>query len=223
MVFNVDAPIRRRAVLGGILTAPLAWLGCAAATPSADARVLTAAQTRGPFYPSTLPRESDADLTRLAGQARAQGAVIEVRGRVIDVRGRALGGAQVELWQANAAGRYDHPADAGSSAALDAGFQGWGKVIADAEGGFRFLTIVPGTYLAARDWRRPPHLHFKIGVADGRAVTTQTYFKGDALNAKDAILQSLSPAERRGVTIDFKPGDNGAQVGAVDFVLPARA
>ncbi|MGK0361878.1 MAG: protocatechuate 3,4-dioxygenase beta subunit [Bradymonadia bacterium] len=214
-------PIHRRAVLGGILISPLALLGCAKAKTTP--RVLTAAQTRGPFYPSTPPRESDADLTRLAGQPRAQGAIIEVRGRVIDLQGRPLPGAQVELWQANAAGRYNHPADRASSGALDAGFQGWGKVIANGDGGFRFLSIVPGSYLAARDWRRPPHLHFKIGATDGRTVTTQTYFGGDALNAKDGILQALSAAEQRGVIIDFKPGDSGAQVGHVDFILPARA
>lgn len=214
-------PIRRRSVLAGILASPFALLGCASA--ASPKRVLTAAQTRGPFYPSTPPRESDADLTRLAGQARAKGTVIEVRGRVIDLRGRVLPGAQVELWQANMAGRYDHPADRASSGALDAGFQGWGKVIADGDGLFRFLSIVPGTYLAARDWRRPPHLHFKIGMTDGRTVTTQTYFAGDALNAKDGILQALTPAEQRGVIIDFAPGDAGAQVGHVDFILPASA
>ena len=222
MPATLDGPLlHRRAVLGGLLAAPLAWIGCANATPAS--RVLTAAQIRGPFYPHAPPRESDADLTRLAGNARAKGAIIEVRGRVLDLRGKALPGAAVELWQANAAGRYDHPADSASSGPLDPGFQGWGKVIADTQGRFRFLSIVPGTYLAARDWRRPPHLHFKIGTQDGRSVTTQTYFGGDPLNAKDGILQALTAAEQRGVIIDFKPGDSGTQVGHVDFILPATA
>lgn len=210
----------RRAVLASLLAAPAA-LACTSATRRPIPKVLTPGQIEGPFYPTIPPIESDADLTRFAGQARAQGTVIAVEGRVFDSRGNRLTGAVVELWQANAAGRYAHPRDSEQSGPLDPGFQGWGKVQTDAQGQFRFLSIIPGTYLAARDWRRPPHLHFKIASPAGPRVTTQTYFGGHPLNAKDGILQRLSAAEQRSVTIDFSAGTQGAQRGSVDFVLPA--
>lgn len=208
-------PLTRRAVLGGLVAAPFI-IGCA----RAQSLVLTPAQIEGPFYPAVPPPESDTDLTRIAGREAAKGPIIEVSGRVFDHRGKLVPGAIVELWQANAAGRYDHPQDGDTSGPLDHGFQGWGKAKAADDGRFRFRTIVPGTYLAARDWRRPPHLHFKIAAPTGAQVTTQTYFGGHPLNAKDGILQALSPAQQQRVVIDFKAALNGAQAGTVDFYLP---
>ena len=94
----------------------------------------TPAQTEGPFYPVGAAVERDADLTRLAGRAqRAAGPIIEVRGRVLDARGAPVSGARLELWQANAAGRYNHPFDSGP-APLDSNFQGYAVLESGADG-----------------------------------------------------------------------------------------
>ena len=92
-----------------------------------QARAPTAESPMGPFYPLNRLAENDADLTRLAGRpARAQGEVIELTGRVLDLRGNPIAGARLELWQANAAGRYMHEADP-ATAPLDPDFQGFAR------------------------------------------------------------------------------------------------
>lgn len=112
--------------------------GQAAATPS---------ETEGPFFPADTNVERDADLTHLAGRnARAAGQVIEVRGRVLGPDGRPFSGARVELWQANAAGRYAHPRDAANTAPLDPNFQGYALLQTGADGGFSATTIKPVTW-----------------------------------------------------------------------------
>lgn len=206
----------RRAVLGGLIAAPFVITRAHAWQP-----LITPKQIEGPFYPTTPPLESDADLTRLAGQTQAAGEVFEVFGRVFDHRGALIPGARVELWQANAAGRYAHPADGEASGPLDPGFQGFGAVEVKADGAYRFRSVMPGTYQAARDWRRPPHLHFKVHAPSGARITTQSYFAGHPLNAADGILQAIEPALRPRVIVDLKKGESGAKAGRLDFYLPA--
>src|SRR5512134_286454 len=88
-------------------------------------------QTIGPFYPVTRPLDADADLTRIQGRAqRAEGQVIHLMGRVLDAKGAPIAGARLEIWQANAKGRYAHPADR-NPAALDPNFQGFGAQLTD--------------------------------------------------------------------------------------------
>ena len=144
----------------------------------------------GPFYPIIRPADSDFDLTRVAGRdARAVGQVIEVSGRILDLKGNPLPGATIELWQANAAGRYDHPSDP-AIAKLDPNFQGYATLKADSKGEWRIVTIKPGGYDSPIG-HRPPHIHFDLRSARSRNIA-QLYFPEDAAaNAKDLLYKEL--------------------------------
>jgi protocatechuate 3,4-dioxygenase beta subunit len=149
----------------------------------------------GPFYPLNKPSDHDADLSLVAGHdRRALGKVIEVTGRVLNVKGDPVPHARMEVWQANAAGRYFHPSDP-NTAPLDPNFQGYASFRADAGGRYRYLTIKPGAYPGGRRGMRTPHIHLEI---DGRfnRLVTQMFFPGEQLNATDAILQTaINPSE----------------------------
>ena len=154
----------------------------------------TAAQDLGPFYPIIRPADHDADLTRLKGRkGTAAGQPINVIGRVVDLRGNPICNAQVELWQCNAAGRYDHPGDRANPAALDPNFQGFARLATDRDGQFKFRSVKPKDYDTPIG-RRTPHIHFLI---DGRAerLVTQMYFPGEPLNDIDFLLKNASPRE----------------------------
>ena len=129
----------------------------------------------------------------------AQGQLIEIGGQILDEDGRPVRGAVVELWQANAAGRYLHALDQ-RAAPLDPNFVGNGRVRTDDEGRYSFFTIKPGAYpVPVKDtWWRPPHVHFSIlGPATLSRLVTQMYFPGDPLNEWDRILQSVPDAGAR--------------------------
>jgi len=159
----------------------------------------TPAQTEGPFYPEKSQPDTDVDLTQIKGhKARATGRVVQINGTVTDTKGQPLTNAQVEIWQANHYGRYAHSRD-GNPAQLDEHFQGWGIATTNANGEYRFTTIIPGAYPASRNWVRPPHIHYKISHAKYRSLTTQMYFPEEPLNDKDLILNGLSPREQRKV------------------------
>jgi protocatechuate 3,4-dioxygenase, beta subunit len=151
-------------------------------------------QILGPFYPVRLPADQDADLTIIAGtDARALGQVVYVSGRVINVRGEPVVGAELEIWQANAAGRYTHPSDQ-NVAPIDPNFEGYAKIRTGPDGSYAFKTVKPGAYPASPTSTRPPHIHFDVKGRINRLVT-QMYFEGEALNDKDAILQRASRKE----------------------------
>jgi len=155
----------------------------------------TPANALGPFYPAQKPADSDADLTRVDGHAqRAAGTILYVTGRVIDTKGKPLGGAELELWQANAFGRYIHPADTDASGALDPNFQGYGRLRADADGNYRIKTIKPPPYSG-----RTPHIHFNV-ASSGTALTTQMFFEGEPLNERDFLYRHLGRDDRRAST-----------------------
>lgn len=160
------------------------------------ANLPTPPEIEGPFYPLEKPKDEDFDLTRIQGHKKAaKGAVIELSGRVIDTSGAPIEDAMVELWQANAAGRYAHPRDR-SKNPLDPNFQGWAIVPSGKKGNFAFKTIKPGTYQAAKDWTRPPHIHFKVSKFGFKTLTTQMYFPGEKLNEIDGLLQRKKPREQ---------------------------
>lgn len=194
--------ISRRQVVLGVAASGLSAHAASALTP-------TPRQTTGPFYPERLPRESDADLASMAGSAPATGEVIVVEGRVLGTDGRPVAGASLELWQANAFGRYAHSGDR-SDVPLDPNFQGYGAVRTDAEGRYRFRTIRPGEYAG-----RTRHLHFYAAGPGFERTPMQMYFAGDPGNEADFLWRSLSTPELRdAVTVDFGGGQ-----GTFDIVL----
>jgi protocatechuate 3,4-dioxygenase beta subunit len=147
---------------------------------------------RGPAFGRIPVRPLDADLTRQhAGQPLGERIILN--GRVTDSDGRAVRGALVEIWQANAAGRYVDPAD-DHPAPLDPNFTGAGRCLTDGDGGYRFVTVKPGAY----PWRnhanawRPAHVHFSLfGPSLASRLVTQMYFPGDPLLPFDPILGSI--------------------------------
>jgi protocatechuate 3,4-dioxygenase beta subunit len=124
---------------------------------------------------------------------------IVVHGRVVDVDGRPLPDTLIELWQANAAGRYRHAGDQ-HDAPLDPDFTGRGRAVTGRDGSFRFVTIKPGAYPWGNHhnaWR-PQHIHFSLlGRAFTQRLVTQMYFPGDPLLAHDPIFNSVRDAAAR--------------------------
>jgi protocatechuate 3,4-dioxygenase beta subunit len=171
--------------------------------------------TRAPSRPLlTLPEElhdlaapvfggddvspGDADLTT-QHDGEPLGERIIVTGRVLDEGGRPVPGALVEIWQANAAGRYHHDVDR-HPAPLDPNFGGAGRTLTDADGGYRFVTVKPGAY----PWRnhpnawRPAHIHFSVfGRAFTQRLVTQMYFPGDPLFPYDPIFNAVRDPKAR--------------------------
>ncbi|MBK1658476.1 dioxygenase family protein [Paracraurococcus ruber] len=141
----------------------------------------------------------DDNLAVVSPGRPAMGQLIHIAGRILDEDGRPVPGAVVELWQANAAGRYFHPNDT-RDAPLDPDFIGNGRIRTDAEGRYAFFTIKPGAYPVPGPgfWWRPPHVHFSVlGPASLSRLVTQMYFPGDPLNPLDRILMSVPDAAAR--------------------------
>ena len=154
----------------------------------------TPAQTSGPFYPLDKPLDSDADLTLIKGHKhRASGQVVHVMGRVLDAAGKPVRGASIEIWQANARGRYVHPGDS-NPAPLDPHFEGYASLTTDELGRYRFKTIKPGAYPAGNAVR-PPHVHFGVSAGKQRLVT-QMYFPDEPRNDKDFVIAGAGEARK---------------------------
>jgi protocatechuate 3,4-dioxygenase beta subunit len=153
----------------------------------------TLSELTGPAFGHDAVRESDADLTRQhAGEPL--GERIVVSGRVLDENGRPVRHQLVEVWQANAAGRYPHKADL-HDAPLDPNFSGAGRMMTDSEGRYRFVTIKPGAYPWGNHYNawRPAHIHFSVfGDAFLQRLVTQMYFPGDPLLKFDPIYNSTA-------------------------------
>ena len=152
-----------------------------------------AVELTGPVFGAADVTELDADLTR-QHVGEPLGERITVSGRLLDRDGRPVAGQLVEVWQANASGRYAHQRDQ-HPAPLDPNFTGAGRCLTDTEGRYRFTTIKPGAY----PWRnhdnawRPAHIHFSVfGTAFTQRLVTQMYFPGDPLFRHDPILQSVT-------------------------------
>lgn len=208
--------IPRRELIAGAI----AGVAMAPRLVAAAAGLATPAQSEGPFYPVRLPNDRDADLVRVTGNdVQAIGVVMHVVGRVLAIDGRPLPGVLVEIWQCDAHGRYRHPREWGT-AALDAGFQGYGQTLTDASGGYRFRTIRPVAYPG-----RTPHIHFKLGTAAGELLTTQMYVAGEPGNERDGLLNAIrDPQLRRRLLVELHPAEiiePGALAGTFDIVLDA--
>ena len=218
--------LTRRSLLTGAGTAGVGlFLARPGAGAGSDELSPTPRQIEGPFYPVAEQADNDVDLTQVEGHAQAaRGTRLVLEGTVRTIDGAPVPGALVEIWQACATGRYNHPRDR-NPAPLDPDFQYWGRLAADASGGYRFKSIKPGAYPNTSDWTRPPHIHFRVVVPGFRSLTTQMYFAGEDLNAKDRILQDLAPAERKLVIVAFGPAAGGADqhAGRFDIVVGAQA
>ena len=154
-------------------------------------------EVTGPLLGELRLGPLDADLTRQHDE-EPQGQRIVVQGRVLDGAARPVAGSLVEIWQANAAGRYRHTRD-NWPAPLDPNFTGVGRTVTDEAGWYRFTTVRPGAY----PWRnhdnawRPAHIHFSLlGRAFAQRLVTQMYFPDDPLFFQDPIMNAVPEAAR---------------------------
>jgi protocatechuate 3,4-dioxygenase beta subunit len=159
----------------------------------------------GPVISSVTPE--DADLTRNAGTGgEAIGQRIIVTGRVMDENGAPVPNTLLEIWQANAAGRYLHKRDQWPGP-LDPNFLGMGRCLSDQQGVYRFMTVRPGAY----PWKnhtnawRPAHIHFSLfGPSTRSRLVTQMYFPDDPLHALDPIMSSIpTPGAREALVAAY--------------------
>jgi protocatechuate 3,4-dioxygenase beta subunit len=191
--------LSRRAATAALVAFPICWTG-ARAQPAGSRRP-TPAQTEGPFYPVTLPKDSDHDLLRNGALQYGRGQPAWVEGQVTDLQGKPLAGGEVEIWQCDEAGHYHHPGD---GARADPAFQGFGRVALGADGRYRFRTIRPVAYSG-----RTPHIHVKVKLGRRELLTTQLYVEGDPHNERDGLWRRLETADRAAVTVPFRPGTDG--------------
>ncbi len=197
----VPPGLQRRALAAAFIAVPALWLGPRAMAQAT--RRLTPSQTEGPFYPLAFPKDSDYDLLQNGALRYGQGEPAWVLGTVTDFAGKPVAGAQVEIWQADASGHYDHPGD-GSK--IDPAFQGFGKVRVGADGAYRFRTIKPVPYSG-----RAPHIHFKVKLGGRELLTSQLYVASDANNNRDFLWRNLRDDERAVLTVPFVHGADGLQ------------
>jgi len=179
-------------------------------------RSVTAPQTIGPFFHRALLHEDGhREWNDLAARGAA-GERVAIEGRVIDGDGAPVGDAMLEVWQANAAGRYDHPDDRRENRTLDPKFHGFGRVATDSDGRFRLRTVKPGPVPGIGDAPQAPHLNVSV-FARGllKRLVTRIYFPGDPLNEADPLLSAL-PAARR-ATLIARVADGGAAERVLHF------
>lgn len=192
--------LKRRTAAAALCALPIVWTGLRA--QPAQTRRATPAQTEGPFYPVSLPKDSDFDLLRNGTMTYRSAQPSWVEGSVTDLQGKPLAGAQVEIWQCDETGHYHHPGDRGGKA--DPAFQGFGRVTVGADGQYRFRTIRPVPYSG-----RTPHIHVKVKLGSRELLTTQLYVAGDPNNERDGIWRRLDDQARAAVTVPFVQGADG--------------
>ena len=203
---------RRHIIQGLTLAASFAFAG-----PAVAARLITTPhQTTGPFYPESLPLDSDNDLVQVQGRTeRAQGEVAHIFGRILDQEGRPLNRARVEIWQCDSLGHYHHPRDGGGAVP---NFQGFGHTVTGEDGAYRFRTIKPVPYPG-----RAPHIHFAVSGKAFPRLTTQMYVAGHPLNQRDGILNSVRNTQaRENLIVPLGPApqiEPGTLAGTFDIVL----
>jgi protocatechuate 3,4-dioxygenase alpha subunit len=165
----------------------------------------TPSQTVGPFFHFALPAEEERRLVE-PGDPDA----VQIRGRVLDGAGEPVDDALVEIWQANRAGRYAHPADPREELPLEPGFSGFGRCETDAQGHFELLTVKPGPVPGPDGARQAPHIDVSVfarGLLD--RLVTRIYFPDEEqANAADPVLSSIADEGLRSSLI-ARPADGG--------------
>src|SRR5476651_674288 len=153
----------------------------------------TPEQTEGPFYPVQFPDDLDSD-------------------------GKPMRGVQVDIWQCDSHGLYDHPRQPGRTQ-RDQAFQGYGRMLAAADGGYSFRTLKPVAYPG-----RTPHIHLKVARYGGATLTSQFYIAGDPQNARDFVYREAmrDPRQRDRIEMNLQPASGlepGALATTMDIVV----
>ena len=185
--------IKKRRTFLGLFASGLAF---SILRPSYATSLLTPRQMRGPFYPNNIPLDHDNNLVRIKNHSgTAIGKVSYLMGQVLNPLGHPIVNAQIEIWQCDAQGKYKHPRDGGGR---DQAFQGYGRTLSGINGEYRFKTIKPVMYPG-----RTPHIHMRI-LSKASELITQIYVKGEPLNNRDFILNSIhNIAARNSLIIPF--------------------
>jgi protocatechuate 3,4-dioxygenase beta subunit len=212
---------RRNVIVSGLVTI---WAAVKAGIARAQELLApTGQETFGPFYPVRGPHGRDLDLTHYPGRSgKALGQVIVLSGKVKDRTGKPIPGAEILIWQANAAGRYTSPVDT-NPAPLDPSFLGVVTFKSDHDGSYKIRTIKPGPYPEPSGTIRTPHIHFEVTHADYRLVT-QMYFPGEDLNETDILLSTLAARRRNPAHVICKEAtadEEGVRAFNWDIVLLA--
>jgi protocatechuate 3,4-dioxygenase beta subunit len=177
----------------------------------------TPPQREGPFYPPPADRfaDTDWDLVKVASRVReAGGEVMLLDGRVLDAIGDPVPGTLIEIWQCDANGRYLHHGDGSGARPRDPDFQGYGATRSDAEGRYRFRTILPVPYPG-----RTPHIHARLQAPDGGELITQIYLRDHPANQGDFLFRRLGRSAQAAASITPERSADGDLKAAFDFVL----
>src|SRR5262245_51054555 len=175
-------------------------------------------QTKGPFYPTKLPLDTDNDLILINDEITpAVGEITHVTGKVLDNKGNPIKNAVVEIWQVDSKAAYLHPRS-DNYKNRDTNFQGFGRFVTSSTGEYYFRTIKPVAYPG-----RTPHIHFLVKKGGKELLATQLYIKGEKRNEKDGIWKSIRNAKARdNVTVEFakvKGSKTGELAAKFDSVL----
>lgn len=170
----------------------------------------TPEQTEGPFYPTTLPLDTDNDLMVINGSLTAAvGQITYLSGRILSAAGEPVRNAYMEIWQADNTGAYIHPQSTGF-VNRDQNFQGFGRFLTGSSGEYLFRTVRPGLYPG-----RTRHIHFKVMVPGQPTLTSQLYVLGEAQNSGDGVLNGINDTKaRNSVIVPFIP-IGGSAIGAL--------
>lgn len=176
----------------------------------------TGSQTIGPFFNTALLRAGDNDLTcRQADGPRAEGEVVELRGRVFDGDGAPCLSVLVEIWQADAAGKYGDESDPN--------FAGFGRHVTDADGNYSFTTVIPGPVPGKGNAWQAPHISLSL-FASGllKRVTTRVYFPNEATNDDDPVLSGISEDAVRATLIAKEAASASPRTFEFDVILQGK-
>ena len=186
----------------------------------ADKLIPTPSQTVWPFFHLGMVRAEWADLTAGHPPSALGGEKIAIEGRVIDGDGAPVPDAIIELWQANAAGRYNHPDDRQADKPLDPHFRGFGRVATDPEGRFRVVTIKPGPVPGRGNALQAPHINIAL-FARGllKHLFTRIYFADESGNASDPLLTSIEDETARRTLLAQRIAASSPALYRFDFVL----
>jgi protocatechuate 3,4-dioxygenase alpha subunit len=181
-----------------------------------DKLIPTPSNTVGPFFSLGMDRPEWSDLT--AGNP--VGERIAIEGRVLDGDGLPVPDAVVEVWQANAAGRYNHPDDHQADKPLDPRFHGFGRAATDADGRFRIVTIKPGPVPGRGNSLQAPHINVAL-FARGllKHLYTRIYFADEAANAADPLLSSIDDRAVRDTLVAKRTGGGNPAPYRFDIIM----